>query len=41
MVKSDVQGFIILLIVAIGCIYHRELAELIGSILTSLFACLG
>jgi len=41
MTKDDIQGFALIPIIIIGCIYHEELAEIIGVLLNNLFAFFG
>ena len=41
MTKDDIQGFALIPFVLLGCIFHEELADLIGLLLNCLFAHLG
>lgn len=41
MTKDDIQGFILIPFILLGCIYHEELADFVGVLLNNLFAFLG
>lgn len=41
MAKNDIQGFMLIPFVIVGCIYHEELADFAGILLNSMIACLG
>lgn len=41
MTRDDVIGFSLIPVVLIGCIYHEELADVIGILLNTLFGYLG
>ena len=41
MAKNDIQGFMLIPLIIVGCIYHEELADFVGILLNNLIACLG
>ena len=41
MVKEDIQGFVLIPFILLGCIFHEELADCMGSLLNYLFAIVG
>lgn len=41
MTKDDIHGFILIPFILLGCVYHEELADVIGLLLNCLFAHLG
>lgn len=41
MTKDDIQGFMLIPFILLGCIYHEELADVIGMALNFLFSHVG
>jgi hypothetical protein len=41
MTKDDIKGFALIPFILLGCIYHEELADIMGLLLNYLFAHLG
>ena len=41
MTKNDIQAIMLIPFVILGCIYHKELSDIIGMALNFLFSCIG